>query len=269
MSASPALTARPAFRLDRSTVGLLAVAALAWAGVVAYARHMGNGAGTMGMQVVEFLPMWGAMMAAMMLPAVAPVATLYAKTITANRGPRLTLFVGGYLLAWTLTGVPAYYALRVVDHLAGDGWMVMRVTAAGTLGAAAAYQLSPLKSRCLRHCRSPLGQLLRYGNFKGPARELRVAAHHALYCIGCCWALMALFVAFGVMNVWAMLALTAIVLAEKLLPRGEALGRVAGGLAVALGLLVLASPTVAARIVPTTGSMPSMMPAHSHGAATR
>ena len=268
MSTLPALGTRPAFRVDRSTVGLLAIAALAWAGVVAYARHMGNGAGTMGMRVLEFVPMWGAMMAAMMLPAVAPVATLYAKTITANRAARLTLFVAGYLVAWTVIGVPAYYVLRIVDHLAGDGRMVMRVTAAVTLGVAAVYQLSPLKSRCLRHCRSPLGQLLHYGNFKGPARELRVAAHHALYCIGCCWALMALFVAFGVMNVWAMVALTAIVLAEKILPHGEALGRVAGGLAVGLALLVLASPTVATRIVPSTGLMPSMMPAHSVGSGT-
>jgi predicted metal-binding membrane protein len=141
--------------------------------------------------------------------------------------------------------------------------MVMRVTAAIALGVAAVYQLSPLKSRCLRHCRSPLGQLLRYGNVTGPGRELRVAVHHATYCIGCCWALMALFIAFGVMNVWAMLALTGVVVAEKIVPRGEALGRLAGGCAAVLALLVLASPAVAKRIVPATGSMPSMMPAHS------
>jgi predicted metal-binding membrane protein len=269
VSAAPAVAARPAFRVNRSTVGLLVVAALAWVGVIADARHMGNGVGTMGMRILEFVPMWGAMMAAMMLPAVAPVATLYAKTITGNRTARLMLFVAGYLVAWTVTGVPAYYVLRLVDQLVGDGRTVMRVTAAVTLGVAAVYQLSPLKSRCLRHCRSPLGLLLHYGNVKGPARELRVAAHHALYCIGCCWALMALFVAFGVMNVWAMVALTAIVLGEKVLPHGDTLGRVAGGLAVGLALIVLASPTVAARIVPSPGPMPSMMPAHRPGSSMR
>lgn len=264
MSVQSVPAPRPAFRVDRPTVILLALAALAWVGVVAYARHMGNGPGTMGMPIPEFVPMWGAMMAAMMLPAVAPVATLYAKTITANRVARLTLFVGGYLVAWAITGVPAYYLLRGVDHLAGDGRMVMRVVAAVTLGAAAVFQISPLKARCLRHCRSPLGQLLRYGNVKGPARELRVAMHHALYCIGCCWALMALFVAFGVMNVWAMLGLTAVVVAEKSLPRGETLGRAAGGVAAGLAVLVLVSPTVASRIVPSTGTgtMPSMMHMH-------
>ena len=125
-------------------------------------------------------------------------------------------------------GIPAYALLRVVDGLVEDSDSAMRWIAAGALAAAGLYQLSPLKAVCLRHCRSPLAQLLHYGNVKGPLRDLKVAVHHAGYCLGCCWALMVLFVAFGVMNLWAMVALAAIVVGEKALARGVALGRIAG-----------------------------------------
>jgi predicted metal-binding membrane protein len=221
---------------------------------------MGNGRGTMGLQVWEFIAMWGTMMAAMMLPAVAPVATLYARTIRSGRARRLSLFVAGYLLAWTAAGVPAYLALRLVDHLAGGTGSAMRNIAAVVLVGAGVYQLTPLKSRCLRHCRSPLAQLLRYGNLKGPIRDLKVSMHHAAYCLGCCWALMALFIAFGVMNVWAMIGLAALVLGEKLLPWGEMVGRFAGAAFLVIALLVLASPSVARTIVPAPNSMPMGSP---------
>jgi predicted metal-binding membrane protein len=192
----------------------------------------------------------------MMLPAVAPVASLYARTITSDREARLSLFVGGYLVAWTLAGLPAYYALRVVDHFAGDTDSTMRAIAAITLVAAGLYQLSPLKSRCLRHCRSPLAQLLHYGNVKGPLRDLKVAVHHAAYCLGCCWALMALFIVFGVMNVWAMIGLAAVVVGEKVLPRGEAAGRLAGVAFLLAALLVVTSSSVAEALVPSMSSSP-------------
>jgi len=128
----------------------------------------------------------------------------------------------------------------------------MRIITAVLLGAAGVYQLTPLKAVCLRHCRSPLGQLLHYGNVKGRARDLRVAVHHAAFCVGCCWALMTLFVAFGVMNVWAMLALAAVVVSEKLLRHGETIGRLAGAGFIVLALLVAASPRVADAVVPST-----------------
>lgn len=252
-------SAQPSFRLTRTTVTLLSLAAIAWVGVVAYARNMGNGRGTMGMPLGEFLPMWAVMMAAMMLPAVAPVGSLYARTITSDRGKRLSLFVAGYLLAWAVAGLPAYAVLRVVENVAGDSNTAMRVIAAVALGAAGVYQLTPLKTRCLRHCRSPLAQLLHYGSMRGPARELKVALHHAGFCLGCCWALMALFVVFGVMNVWAMVGLAALVVAEKVLRRGEAVGRLAGAGFLVLCVLVLASPSVAHAVVPD-GSMGPMQP---------
>ena len=252
---------RPALRWSPSTIALLALAALAWVGVIAYVRNNGNGPGTMGMSLREFMPMWAGMMAAMMLPAVAPVATLYARTIRSNRTARLALFVAGYLVAWTAAGLPAYYVLRVVDHFAADSDTGLRNIAAITLVAAGVYQLSPFKTRCLRHCRSPLAQLLHYANMKGPLRDLKVSLHHAAYCLGCCWALMALFVAFGVMNVWTMIGLAAIVLAEKVLGAGELIGRAAGVVFVLVAGLVLVSPSIADALVPAIDSVPdgSMM----------
>jgi predicted metal-binding membrane protein len=256
VTASAAPVERPAFRFTPSTIALVALAALAWVGVIAYARGMGNGRGTMGMPLREFMPMWAAMMAAMMLPAVAPVATLYSRTIKSDRVPRASLFVGGYLIAWTIAGLPAYCALRLVDHLAGNADSAMRNIAAITLVTAGLYQLSPLKSRCLRHCRSPIAQLLQYGNVKGSLRDLKVALHHAGYCLGCCWALMALFIGFGVMNVWAMIGLATVVIGEKVLRRGDAAGRLAGVVFLAAAVVVMASSSVADALVPTMGSSP-------------
>ncbi len=247
---------RPSLRFTRTNVALLSLAAVAWVGVVAYSRDTGNGAGTMGLGVGEFLPMWAVMMAAMMLPAVAPVASLYARTIKTDRGPRLSVFVAGYLVAWALAGVPIYAVLRVVDTVAGDSDTAMRTVAVAALVAAGLYQLTPLKARCLRHCRSPLAQLLHYGNVKGRFRDLKVSLHHAGYCLGCCWALMILFIAFGVMNVWAMIGLAAVVVGEKILAAGARLSRVLGVTFLVLALAVGLSGRVADALVPSM-DMPS------------
>lgn len=251
MNAAVATVDRPTLRLTRQTIVLLGVAALAWTGVILYARHMGNGAGTMGMSLIEFVGMWSSMMTAMMLPAVAPVASLYLRTIAANRPRRLLLFIAGYLVVWAAAGIPAYVGLRLIDDHVVDEAATMRTVAVVVLTAAGLYQLTPLKAVCLRHCRSPLGQLLHYGNIKGRAKDLKVALHHAGYCLGCCWALMALFVAFGVMNVWAMLGLAALVFSEKLLRHGENIGRLAGAAFIVLALFVATSSRVADAVVPS------------------
>lgn len=252
MTASVAPVERPVLRLTRESIVMLGVAALAWAGVIAYARDMGNGVGTMGTSLLEFMGMWSLMMTAMMLPAVAPVASLYLRTIVSDRPRRLGLFVGGYLTVWASAGIPAYIALRFVDDRVAASTATMRTISVVVLGAAGVYQLTPLKAVCLRHCRSPLGQLLHYGNVKGPGKDLKVALHHAGFCLGCCWALMALFLAFGVMNLWAMLGLAVIVFSEKLLPHGETIGRMVGVVFVVLALLVATSMRVADAVVPSS-----------------
>jgi Predicted metal-binding integral membrane protein (DUF2182) len=87
---------------------------------------------------------------------------------------------------------------------------------AGPRAASRVYQFTPLKARCLRHCRSPLGFLLHFGNFRGRLRDVRVGIYHGGYCVGCCWSLMLVLVAVGVMNMAWMVALTAVVFAEKI-----------------------------------------------------
>jgi predicted metal-binding membrane protein len=227
---SPALRAAAS---PQAIVVLLAAAA-AWAATVPRALDMGTERGTMGMTLVAFLGMWLLMMAAMMLPAVAPVASLYVRTFRTSPWARTVQLVGGYLAVWTLAGVPLFALAQVADQADGSAeWP--RFLAAALFGAAGVWQLSGVKDRCLRHCRSPIALLLHYGNFKGTAVDLRVGLHHAAWCLGCCWALMVLFVAFGVMNLLAMIGLAVLVYAEKRSPVGERLARVAG-----VGLLVLA-----------------------------
>ncbi|MGO9198331.1 MAG: DUF2182 domain-containing protein [Acidimicrobiales bacterium] len=259
MSTTALSGGRVPIRLTPTTAALLGAAALAWAAAVARAEELGNGVGTMGMSLLSFLAMWALMMTAMMLPAVAPVASLYAQTIRSDRWARVPLFVVGYLVAWALTGLPAYLSLRVVDHLAGGSGTAMRTIAVTVLVAAGIYQFTPLKARCLRHCRSPLAQLLHYGNVKGRVRDLKVALHHAGYCLGCCWALMVLFVAFGVMSVWAMVGLAVVILTEKLGPHTAIFTRLTGAACLTLAVLLLASPTVAHVIIPAGNGMATRM----------
>jgi len=246
-------------RLTPTTATLLAAAALAWAAAIARAHELGNGVGTMGMTLLSFLAMWALMMTAMMLPAVAPVASLYAQTIRSDRWARVPLFVVGYLMVWALAGLPAYASLRIVDHVAGGSNAAMRTIAVRVLVAASIYQFTPLKTLCLRHCRSPLAQLLQFGNVKGRVRDVKVALRHAGYCLGCCWALMVLFIAFGVMSVWAMVGLAVVILAEKFGRHGAIFTRIVGAACLALALLILVSPTVAHVIIPANGGMATGM----------
>jgi predicted metal-binding membrane protein len=117
------------------------------------------------------------------------------------------------------------------------------------------YQLSSLKDRCLAHCRSPLGLLLHYGSYRGKSRDLRVGAHHGGYCLGCCWALMLILIAVGVMNVAAMIGLAALVLTEKAWSRGHMVARLAGVAALALAVATIWLPWLA----PGLHSAPAMM----------
>ena len=248
MTAPTLAATRPTIRLSPSTIASLSVAALAWGALVVVVRHMGNGVGTMDLSLAEFVGMWALMMVAMMLPAVAPVASLYARTIPIRQPGRGISFVAGYLLVWTAIALPAYFVLRRLDDIGSD--TTVRVMAAVVLAAAGVYQLTPVKTMCLRHCRSPLGQLLRYGNVGGRFKDLKVSVHHAAYCLGCCWVLMAIFVAFGFMNVWAMIGLAAVIVGEKLLRYGEVVGRAAGVAFMALALLVAVSPRIADALLP-------------------
>ncbi|KAB2339297.1 DUF2182 domain-containing protein [Actinomadura rudentiformis] len=212
---------------------MILLSALAWVFMVGQARDMGVEPGTMGMALPLFLLLWLVMMTAMMLPSVAPVALTWGRAIgRRSAGParvaRTVQFVGGYLLVWTAFGLLAYGGMSLTGDLVERDPEIGRWIGAGAFALAGLYQLGPLKSICLRHCRSPMAQLLRYAGFRPWARDLRVGVHHGGYCLGCCWALMVVLIPLGVMNVAAIAALAALIFLEKLWRHGAALSRVAG-----------------------------------------
>jgi predicted metal-binding membrane protein len=225
---------------------LLISAATAWTGVLVVARHMRSMSETTGLGLPGFLGLWTLMTAAMMLPSVTPFALLYARTINDRRATRLASLVAGYLLVWTALGLPAYWLARLAGQIAGGSHALATAAAVSIFALCGVYQLTPMKQRCLVHCRSPLAQLVRYAGYRRPARELRVGVHHGGYCVGCCWAFMTLLVALGMMNVIAMAALAAVVLVEKQAAHGEAFARLAGVAALALALVAVWVPALAA-----------------------
>jgi predicted metal-binding membrane protein len=155
---------------------------------------------------------------------------------------RMSLFLSGYLLAWAACGAVAFAALAGARRL-----VMASPTAAQWLGvaifiAAGTYELTPWKDWCLRHCRSPIGAFMYYVGFRGRGRDLRVGLHHGATCVGCCWGLMIVLIAVGVMNVAVMAALAVVIFAEKLWRYGKPLGQAAGMVLVAIGVLAIWFP---------------------------
>jgi predicted metal-binding membrane protein len=227
--------------------GLLVVAAFAW--VLLIRQSPGMPASMAGPWLVfgEFLLLWVVMMAAMMLPSVAPVASMYLTVLRNRRNGTAAVhavaLVAGYLLAWAGFGVAAFGISRALGKLApmGMNMALSRLavwSAAIALAVAGVYQFTPLKARCLRHCRSPLGFLLHFGSYAGRLRDVRVGAYHGGYCVGCCWSLMLVLVAVGVMNMAWMAGLTAVVFVEKVWRSGQVFGYAVGGALILTGLLL-------------------------------
>jgi predicted metal-binding membrane protein len=236
-------TAAPSLRrLTPQAAVLLLLAAVAWLATVGRAATVQGMTGTMGLGLAAFVGMWALMMAAMMLPS---VASMYQRSVRSYRSLRLAGFTSGYLLAWAGAGIPAYLLTALVARLVSDHPARATAAAVAVFAGCGVYQLTPLKSRCLRHCRSPLSLLLHYGGYRGRLRDVRAGAHHGAYCLGCCWSLMALFVVLGVMNLAAMVALAVVVLVEKLWAHGEVLARAVGVAALALAVAAIWLPALA------------------------
>jgi predicted metal-binding membrane protein len=253
----PAAAAVPRRRLATpETAVVAALAAGAWVGAVSLSQGMGAMSGTMGLAAWEFVPAWTLMMAAMMLPAVGVTGSVYARTIRTNRPARMAGFVGGYLVVWAATGVPALGLASLAGRLGSDHAHLAHIVAVGMFAVCGLYQLTPIKDRCLARCRSPLGLVMRYGSYKGKLRDIRVGLHHGGYCLACCWALMALLIVVGVMNLLAMVAIAALVVVEKLWPRGPVAGRLAGLCLLALATTAIWVPSLAPGLDP--GSMGHM-----------
>lgn len=232
-------------RAWRSAIPVLGVALAAAIWTVDHARGMWTAPGTMGMDPTGFVAMWSVMMAAMMLPSMAPLASLYVRSLGHAHPVRGTLFVGGYVLLWAASGVAAYGLAAAADLVVMRGGFAPRLFAATVFATAAVYNCTSLKHRLLRQCRNPLGLLVTYAGYRGRCRALRAGLHHGLTCLGCCWSLMALMMVFGAMNVAAMVVLGLVVAIEKLSARGVLFARGAGAVSALLALVVLAVPEMA------------------------
>jgi predicted metal-binding membrane protein len=241
---------RPAFTASRARIGLVgllvALAAGAWWFTVDAMRGMDTGPGTQLGTLSWFLIIWVVMMAAMMFPSVAPTVALYS-SMTKKRNPVAPLvFVSGYLVTWTAAGLVAFTVSELGRRILGDflSWdRAGRWVAGGVIAVAAVYELTPMKTICLRHCRSPLGFLL--GSWRnGLAGALRMGAKHGAWCVGCCWALMASLFALGVMSIAAMAFVAGLIAAEKTLPWGRAVTYGTAAILLALSVLVFAAPDV-------------------------
>jgi len=262
-------------RRDRVVVaGALGVlAALAWSYVVWLAADMDMGGMDMskfrmipaGMGIMapvlapwsmmEFawvFAMWAVMMVGMMTPSAAPVILIYAgvgrQAAIADKPFAATgWFAAGYFLAWTgfsLIATAAQWALERAALL-----NPMMASASNVLGgivliAAGVYQFTPLKDMCLAKCQSPFLFIQRQGGFRrGIGGSVLLGLRHGSYCVGCCWALMALLFIGGVMNVLWIAVLALLVLLEKTAPIGRLIARLAGAASIAAGAWVLLART--------------------------
>jgi predicted metal-binding membrane protein len=230
-SSAPDLTSR-ILRHERLIVaaGIVLLAALCWWFLLSGAG-MDRGMAMEGMAPPAFSAlalMWWLMMIAMMLPSAAPAILLYGR-VREMRGSdarvaQTWVFLAGYITTWLLFSLVAAAAQHI---LAGPSSALGNPAAGAVLILAGLYQLSPVKSACLRQCRSPAQFISRHWR-PGDSGALRLGALHGAYCVGCCWMLMALLFVGGVMNFAWIAALTLIVGVEKLMPGGEWLGRLAG-----------------------------------------
>jgi predicted metal-binding membrane protein len=237
--------ALPPRQLAGPWIAVTALAAVAWAVTVTLDRHMGSGPGTVGLALLSFLGVWVVMMAAMMLPSVAPVAVLWTRLLggtsaRVGRVARLSLFLGGYLLAWAGFGVVAFAVLADTGLLLAGSPAAAKPRGVAIFSAAGIYQLTSWKDWCLRRCRSPVGALMYYRSFKG--RDVRAGLQHGATCVGCCWALMIVLVTVGMMNLAVMAALTVVIFAEKLWRYGRPFGQAVGLVLAAVGVLAIWFP---------------------------
>jgi predicted metal-binding membrane protein len=229
---------------------LLAAALATWIVTIERMRGMDMGPGTDLGALGWYLGIWVTMMAAMMLPSAAPMVLVFGR-VARERDRRgkvavpAWIFVAGYLAAWTAYGLLAYVLYRLVAE-ADPGFLAWDeqgpLVSGGAVALAGIYQLTPLKSVCLKHCRSPL-HFVMHGWREGRLGALRMGAEHGAYCVGCCWGLMLILFALGVMSLLWMAIVAAVIFAEKVIPAGARLTRPFAVLFVALGIWVAVAPS--------------------------
>jgi predicted metal-binding membrane protein len=228
---------------------LCALAAAAWVATALRMAGMDAGPGTDPGSLGFYSSTWTVMMAAMMLPSIAPAVFAYRGLPSRRRGAAgdATLFVVGYLAVWAVAGLVAYALLEAGRALDGGlfAWdRVGRGAAAGVLALAAAYELTPRKRACLAHCRGErVTRTLSADWREGPAGALRAGLAQGGWCLGCCWVLMAALFALGAMSLVWMVVIAAVIAAEKLLPWPTVSTAATAALLAALAIGLAAVPT--------------------------
>jgi predicted metal-binding membrane protein len=225
---------------------LALLGAAAWGLTAVQAKHMGAGPGTMSMSFPFFVGMWVVMMAAMMLPALGPQA---ARELSASEGRAGSVsflggalaFGSGFLVPWAAYGAVAFAAAagagRLVDHAPG----LARWVGVAIFVFAGAYQLTPAKARALLHCRMEMAAPAAPGTLLGDALS---GLRDGTICVGCCWAMMPILFAVGVMNLWAMAGLAVLIFAEKVFPSPRLVSAVGAAGFVALGVVAIFHPAL-------------------------
>ena len=251
---------------------LVTLAAIAWWSTVRQANSMSDmvsGLGQVGvrapndMTVPIFLGMWVAMMVAMMFPTVAPIVLAH-RMVVQRRGEGnspTVAFVFGYILVWSLIGVIPLIGFLAFRNLSADAadsrWLPS--LAGGILIVAGAYQFTRWKSVCMKACRSPMTFLMTHNWGGGSRSAFRAGLSHGAYCLGCCWALMAVLVVVGLMNLVWMAGIALIFLAEKNWKHAVGLTKIVGAGLIALGLAVVIWPGILSNISGAAGQVATKM----------
>ena len=232
------------------TLTLVALAAAAWWQTSTMSADMRADSRMTPMSLGPFLLAWALMMAAMMLPAVTPVVRLYQRAATAGRVAASGYFVLAYLVVWALSGLPAYLLWRQLAMPLSEGATWALRLGGATLLFAGAYQLTPLKGACLRHCRSPMSYFMRLrGSLERPGVAFHAGLRHAMYCCGCCAALMAVLVVTAAMNLWWAVLIALGVFVERNVRWGNEFSTGLGVVLLALGTIVVMSPPFLSNLI--------------------
>ncbi|TMK72349.1 MAG: DUF2182 domain-containing protein [Actinobacteria bacterium] len=237
-----------ATRTVQQAAVLLGAALVAWIVTVDRMSGMDMGPGTNLGGLGWYLGIWVTMTAAMMLPSVAPMVLLFDR-VSAEKARRdlpnvpTYVFALSYLAVWTIFGLAAYALYRGIRSL-DIGFLEWDrggpYVAGGLIALAGLYELTPLKEICLRHCRTPMHFVLGWRD--GVRGAVRMGVEHGAYCVGCCWGLMVMLFALGVMSLFWMAVVAALIFAQKVLPYGDKLSRVFAVALVAFGIWVAAAP---------------------------
>ena len=224
--------------------GIAGISALAWVYLIYLAWQMEAMGMEMAMPRMEawgaldlllMFVMWAVMMVGMMAPSASPMVLMFARLNRKRREEASPVvptgvFLFGYLLAWggfSLAATGAQWGLNTAAMLSPTMATSSPVLGGALLMGAGIYQWTPLKYACLKHCRSPLNFMMTSWR-EGTGGAVMMGLHHGAYCVGCCSVLMALLFVAGIMNLLWVAVIAVFVLLEKVLPRGDWVGRLAG-----------------------------------------